>query len=65
MLLGYRNVKSLKTGIKGWNDSDLPLIDDQGAIVGADELDEVLSRPLPPEKLTPAGVASTPAFPQR
>jgi rhodanese-related sulfurtransferase len=65
MLLGYRNVKSLKTGIKGWNDSDLPLIDDQGAIVDADELDEVLSKPLPREKLTPAGVASTPAFPQR
>jgi len=53
MLMGYGNVKSLKTGIKGWNDSDLPLIDTQGAIVDADELDMVLSKPVPPEKLAP------------
>jgi hypothetical protein len=53
MLMGYRNVKSLKTGIKGWNDSDLPLIDAQGASVDADELDEILSKPVPPEKLAP------------
>jgi len=53
MLLGYSNVTSLKTGIKGWNDSDLPLIDAEGALVDADELDEVLSKPLAPEKLAP------------
>jgi len=55
MLLGYRDVKSLKTGIKGWNDSDLPLIDDKGAIVDADELDKILSKPISPEKLAPEG----------
>jgi rhodanese-related sulfurtransferase len=53
MLMGYRNVKSLKTGIKGWNDSDLPLIDAEGTSVDADELDEILSKPVPPEKLAP------------
>lgn len=53
MSMGYRDVKSLKTGIKGWNDSDLPLVDAKGAIVDADELDETLSMPIPPEKLAP------------
>ncbi len=53
MLLGYRNVKSLKTGIKGWNDSDLPLIDAQGVIVDTDELDKILGKPIPSEKLLP------------
>ena len=53
MLMGYENVKSLKTGIKGWNDSDLPLIDPQGTTVDADDLDAILSKPVPPEKLAP------------
>jgi rhodanese-related sulfurtransferase len=59
MLMGYGNVKSLKTGIKGWNDSDLPLIDAQGASVDADELDEILSKPVPLEKLAPEGITPT------
>ena len=29
-LMGYEDVTSLKTGIKGWNDSDLPLVDKSG-----------------------------------
>jgi len=60
MLMGYRNVKSLKTGIKGWNDSDLPLIDAEGENVDADALDEILSKPVPREKLAPEGVKPTP-----
>lgn len=30
LLMGYENVTSLKTGIKGWNDSDLPLMNKDG-----------------------------------
>jgi hypothetical protein len=55
----------LKTGIKGWNDSDLPLVDAQDDIVDADELDEILSKPLPLEKLASEGVAPTPIFLRR
>lgn len=29
-ILGYENVISLKTGIKGWNDADLPLFNKTG-----------------------------------
>ena len=59
MSMGYRDVKSLKTGIKGWNDADLPLVDARGASVDADELDETLSKPIPPEKLAPGKSAHT------
>ena len=37
--LGYENITSLKTGVKGWNDSDLPLIDKDGKKSDADWAD--------------------------
>jgi rhodanese-related sulfurtransferase len=30
MQMGYTNVSSLKTGLKGWNEYDLPLVDMEG-----------------------------------
>lgn len=36
IMLGYEDVTSLKTGIKGWNDSDLPMVDKSGAAADAD-----------------------------
>ena len=39
MALGYKNITSLKTGVKGWNDSDFPLIDGKGSEADADWAD--------------------------
>jgi hypothetical protein len=30
MQMGYTNVSSLKTGLRGWNEYDLPLVDMEG-----------------------------------
>ena len=30
MQMGYQNVASLKTGLRGWNEYDLPLVDMEG-----------------------------------
>lgn len=36
-LLGYQRVYSLKTGLRGWNDSDLPLVDSESRSVDPDD----------------------------
>lgn len=41
--LGYTNVLSLKTGIRGWNDADLPLVNIQQEDVDADRAEGILS----------------------
>jgi len=40
--MGYTNVASLKTGVKGWNDAEQPLIDGEGNEVDIDDADEML-----------------------
>jgi len=52
-LLGYKDVVSLKTGIKGWNDSEEPLVDSTGAVVDIDTADEYFNKPVSAEKRTP------------
>ena len=32
-LMGYLNVHSLKTGLRGWNDYELPMVDIQDSLV--------------------------------
>ena len=51
--LGFTNVRSLKMGIKGWNDNDLPMLDKNNKIVDVDEIDALLNEPVPIEKLKP------------
>jgi len=51
--MGYENVVSLKLGVKGWNDSDLPLFDQTGKQVDGDEAAELLEPPLRPEQIKP------------
>ncbi len=51
--MGYENVVSLKLGVKGWNDSDLPLHDKSGKQVDGDEAAEFLEPPLRPEQMAP------------
>jgi rhodanese-related sulfurtransferase len=38
-LLGFRRVRSLKLGLRGWNDFELPLVDAQDRSVDPDEAD--------------------------
>jgi rhodanese-related sulfurtransferase len=52
-LMGYQSVKSLKTGIKGWNDYELPLQNSHGEIVNIDEADRILMPKIRPEQLPP------------
>ncbi|MEE9302631.1 MAG: rhodanese-like domain-containing protein [Thiotrichaceae bacterium] len=42
-IMGYENVTSMKTGIKGWNDSDYPLHDKEGNTVDPDWADGFLN----------------------
>lgn len=51
--MGFKNIRSLKTGIRGCNDADIELHDRQGNIADPDELDVALNEPVPPEKLEP------------
>lgn len=38
--MGYQRVASLKTGLRGWNDYDQPLVDQAGNRVDPDEAEE-------------------------
>ena len=50
-LMGYEHVISLKTGIKGWNDSDLPLLNKAGEDVDPDWADEFINPPIREDQL--------------
>jgi rhodanese-related sulfurtransferase len=52
-LLGYRNVSSMKTGLRGWNDYELPLVDAKGRLVPIEEADEFFSTRLRPDQIEP------------
>ncbi len=43
--MGYENVTSLKTGIKGSNDADIPLLNKAGEEVDPDWADEFFNPP--------------------
>lgn len=51
--MGFRDVASLKTGVRGWNDFDQPLVDDRGRSVDGDAAEEVLAPRLRPEQRRP------------
>jgi len=52
-LMGYRDVASMKTGLRGWNDYELPLVDRAGSTVPVDRADEFFTAKLAPEQLKP------------
>ena len=52
--MGFSNVRSLKTGLRGWNDYDQPLVDGNGRPVDADDADEMMTTKLRPEQMSPA-----------
>jgi len=52
-LMGFQNVHSLKTGLRGWNESDLPLINKDGNEVDPEDGDDFFASKLAPEQLDP------------
>lgn len=52
--MGFSNVVSLKLGIRGWNDAELPMEDAHGNEVDADAGDELLASRVRPEQRKPA-----------
>ena len=52
-LIGYESVTSLKTGLRGWNDYEQPLVDVDGHHVPIEKADEYFTARLRPEQLNP------------
>lgn len=52
-VLGYSNVVSLKTGLRGWKDYEQPLVDGAGQPVDLDDADDYFTPRLRPEQLRP------------
>ncbi|WP_455366477.1 rhodanese-like domain-containing protein [Kaarinaea lacus] len=51
--MGYKNVKSLKTGLKGWTDYEQPLVDNNDQEIDIDDADEYFASKVKPEQLHP------------
>jgi rhodanese-related sulfurtransferase len=51
-LMGYTNVSSLKTGLRGWADYEQPLINIKGESVSEDDADDFFAPNLRPEQLS-------------
>lgn len=53
-LMGFQNVASLKTGLRGWNESDLPLYNKAGDEIDPEDGDEFFASKLKPEQMDPS-----------
>ncbi|MEZ5658310.1 MAG: rhodanese-like domain-containing protein [Burkholderiaceae bacterium] len=51
--LGFEDVVSLRTGVRGWNDFDQPVVDASGRIIDGDTAEQVLSPRLRPDQRKP------------
>jgi len=51
--MGYTSVISLKTGVRGWNDYEQPLVDADGNPVDADTAEALLGPRLRPDQHRP------------
>ncbi len=51
--MGFANVVSLKTGVRGWNDFEQPLVDGAGQAVPIDHADELLANRVRPDQRRP------------
>ncbi len=52
--MGYTSVVSLKSGVRGWNDFDQPLVDAAGKPVDGDTAEEMLGPHLRPDQRNPS-----------
>ncbi len=51
--MGFADVASLKTGVRGWNDFEQPLVDADGRAVDGDEAELRLMPRVRPEQRRP------------
>ena len=51
--MGFASVVSLRTGVRGWNDYEQPLVDASGKALDADTAEELLETYLRPEQYRP------------
>jgi rhodanese-related sulfurtransferase len=51
--MGFKKVRSLRTGLRGWNDFEQPLVDEAGKPVDIDDADEYFTPHVKPEQLGP------------
>ena len=51
--MGYTDVVSLKTGVRGWNDFEQPLVDGRGQAVDTDTAEPLLAARVRPDQLRP------------
>ena len=51
--MGYQNVLSLKTGLRGWNDYEQPLVNNQNQKVDIEDADEYFSNKVRQDQLQP------------
>jgi rhodanese-related sulfurtransferase len=49
--MGYNDVKSLKTGLRGWNDDEQPLVDSKGSSVAVEQMDDYFAPKVSVEQL--------------
>jgi rhodanese-related sulfurtransferase len=52
--MGFSDVISLKSGLRGWNDFEQPLVDGEGRAVEADEAEHRLMPKVRPEQKRPS-----------
>lgn len=51
--LGYKDVFSLKTGLRGWNEAEQPLVNKDLKAIDIDDADKYFAPKLKPEQLSP------------
>jgi rhodanese-related sulfurtransferase len=56
--MGFAEVVSLKTGLRGWNDFEQPLIDERGEPIDGDAAEAFLAPRLRPEQRWPPAAAA-------
>jgi 3-mercaptopyruvate sulfurtransferase SseA len=59
-VLGYENVVSLQTGVRGWKDYDQPLVDGEGRAVDLDDADVYFTPRLRPDQHRPSTAPASP-----
>ena len=52
--MGFGDVRSVKLGVKGWNDADLPLVGADGAVLDGDDAMELIELQPRPDQVDPA-----------
>jgi len=52
-IMGYQDVKSLKTGLRGWNDYELALEDTNHTVVNVDDAEVYFTPRLTPNQMRP------------